>query len=156
MQTVTLRGDDFRTIHNTLCELRSIVRDMEQSMVKVERLESVVAQFEQGLADAYEQDNSAFDKKFEYYRRFKQDNQLFAIWSIYEIDALGGFMEDHPYPSDSFVVYDGQHCAVPGPTWGDIYRAADTCIRNSGDSHHMFIESFELKNGNELYLSTGS
>ena len=43
-----------------------------------------------------------------------------------------------------------------GATWGDIYRAADWAIRNSGDSHHIFIEGFELRNGNELHLVTGS
>jgi hypothetical protein len=156
METVTLRGEDFKTVHNTLCELREIEQRLNTvlSADMVERLHHVIRGFEQGLKNAYEQDEASFDDKMDYYGQFQTDNGLAAIWSIYEL-PIHGFLFDHPYPSDSFVVYHGHHVPVYGCTWGDVYRAADRCIRLSDDQHHIFIEHFELV-GNELRLTTGS
>jgi hypothetical protein len=154
MESVTLSGRDFTTIHNTLCDLRGVVQKMTHSMVKVEEVQRIVEQFESGLRDAYAQDNSAFDSKMDYYRQFQHNNGLDAIWSVYDLPAHG-FLSDHPFSSDAFVVYQGQHVPVMGPTWGDVYRAADRAIELSGDGHHIFIEHFEQV-GNELRLTTGS
>jgi hypothetical protein len=154
METVTLRGEDFKIIHNTLCDLRNLVSRMEQSMIKTQEFDRIIEGFQMGLADAYEQDNSTFDSKMDYYGDFQRENGLAAIWSVYEL-PIHGFLFDHPFPSDAFVVYKDQHCAVYGQTWADVYRAADQCIRNSGDLHHIFIENFELW-GKEVRLTTGS
>lgn len=164
MQTVTLNGDDFRTVHNTLCELRS----MQERLTGVindtlaGQLQTIIRGFEQGLADAYAQDDAVFDAKMNYYGEFKRDNSLQTIWSIFDL-PMHGFLKQHPYPSDAFIVYKqhwgdnrDSHYPVQGTTWGDIYRAADQAIRASGDDHHIFIEDFELRNGNELHLTTGS
>jgi len=118
------------------------------------QLHRVIKGFEQGLANAYAQDNAQFESKMDYYGQFQTDNGLAAIWSIYEL-PIHGFLMDHPYTSDAFVVYQGHHVPVYGQTWADIYRAADRVIRLSGDSHHIFIEHFEQV-GNELRLTTGS
>lgn len=163
MQTVTLQAEDFKTIHNTLCELRS-VQERITGVVNNEiadRIHRVIKGFEAGLKDAYAQDDAIFSSKMDYYHNFKSTNGLRAIWSVYEL-PVHGFLQDHPYPADSFVVYvdhwgEGRkHYPVQGPTWGDVYRAADLAIRESGDDHHVFIEHFTLENGNELRLSTGS
>jgi hypothetical protein len=154
METVTLRGEDFKIIHNTLCDLRNLVGRMEQSMIKTSEFDRIIEGFQMGLRDAYDQDNSTFDSKMDYYREFQRDNGLETIWSVYEL-PIHGFLFDHPYPSDAFVVYKDQHCAIYGQTWADVYRAADQCIRNSGDLHHCFIENFELW-GKEVRLTTGS
>lgn len=154
METVTLHSDDFKTVHNTLCDLRSLARRMEHSMVKVEEVERIIESFEQGLKNAYEQDESSFDDKMDYFRAYQDENDFGSIWSMYEL-PVHGFLQNHPYPSDSFIVYSKGHVPVLGPTWGDVYRAADCAIRNSGDFHHCFIEGFEVR-GNELHMSTGS
>lgn len=161
MQTVTLAAQDFKTIHNTLCDLRSVVERMTHSMIKIEDVQQIIEGFEQGLADAYSQDNDAFESKMEYFSEFQQANGLASVWSIYDLD-LGCFEEAHPYASDAFVVYRDHwgdvkdtHYPVTGTTWGDVYRAADLAVRASGDSHHIFIESFAVQ-GLELRLSTGS
>jgi hypothetical protein len=154
METVTLRGEDFKIIHNTLCDLRNLVGRMEQSMIKTAEFDRIIEGFQMGLKDAYEQDNSTFDSKMDYYGDFQRQNGLAAIWSVYEL-PIHGFLFDHPFPSDAFVVYKDQHCAIYGQTWADVYRAADQCIRNSGDLHHIFIENFELW-GKEVRLTTGS
>ena len=154
METVTLRGEDFKIIHNTLCDLRNLVGRMEQSMIKTSEFDRIIEGFQMGLKDAYEQDTATFDSKMDYYGDFQRENGLAAIWSVYEL-PIHGFLSDHPFPSDAFVVYKDQHCAIYGQTWADVYRAADQCIRNSGDLHHCFIENFELW-GKEVRLTTGS
>jgi hypothetical protein len=164
MQTVTLRAEDFRTVHNTLCELREVEQRLNEVINEqmAQRLHRVIQGFESGLADAYRQDNEVFESKMDYYHRFKEDNDLKSIWSIYDL-PVHGFLAPHPYLSDSFVIYT-QHWGdakdhrypVMGTTWGDVYRAADLAIRGSGDDHHIFIEGFVVKNGNELHLTTGS
>lgn len=156
METVTLRGEDFRTVHNTLCELRTVQQRLTGVISNdlADQLHRVIRGFESGLRNAYEQDNAQFDSKMDYYSEFQHENGLRSVWSIYEL-PVHGFLMDHPYPSDSFVVYQGHHVPVYGSTWGDVYRAADRCIQLSGDQHHIFIEDFELV-GNELRLTTGS
>jgi hypothetical protein len=164
METVTLQGKDFRTVHNTLCELRALQEQLTGVISDsiAGRLHSVIKGFEAGLADAYAQDNNVFDLKMDYYSEFKADNKLASIWSMFEL-PVHGFLQPHPYPSDAFIVYTqhwgegnkDKHYPVLGSTWGDVYRAADLAVRESGDSHHVFIEGFEVK-GNELHMSTGS
>jgi hypothetical protein len=140
---ITLTAEEFKQIHNALC------------FAHTDGIQKTVETIRAALAGAYAQDESAFDRKMDYFRRFQEENRLETIWSIYELEEHG-FLKDHPYSSDAFVCYQGQHVPVFGNTWGDIYRAADWAIRNSGDQHHIFIEAFELKNGNELHLVTGS
>jgi hypothetical protein len=45
---------------------------------------------------------------------------------------------------------------IAGNTWLDLWQAADTAIRKSGDSHHTFIEGFHMNKQGQLELSTGS
>ena len=154
MESVTLRGEDFKIIHNTLWELEY---QGLSGQVGAERIRAA-------LAGAYQQENQDFESKMDYFGEFKRENGLQSTWSLYEL-PVHGFLLDHPYPSDAFVVYkdhwgDGparnKYYPVMGATWGDVYRAADLAIRESGDSHHIFIEGFRVKNGNELHMYTGS
>ena len=163
MQTVTLQAEDFKTVHNTLCELRSIQERLTGVINNelADRVQSIIRGFEAGLKNAYEQDNAIFEDKMSYYSSFKEINGLEAIWSIYEL-PVHGFATPHPYPSDAFIVYKDhwgenkeKHYPVMGTTWGDVYRAADLAFRESGDGHHVFIEGFKVK-GNELNMYTGS
>ena len=140
---ITLTAEEFKQIHNALC------------FAHTDGIQKTVETIRAALAGAYQQEEQDFDRKMDYFRRFQEENKLETIWSIYELEEHG-FLKDHPYTSDAFVCYQGQHVPVFGNTWGDIYRAADWAIRNSGDAHHIFIEAFELRNGNELHLVTGS
>jgi hypothetical protein len=156
METVTLKGRDFATVHNTLCELRSL-QERVTGVISNElatKLHSIIQGFEQGLADAYHQDNRVFDSKMDYYSEFKSDNGLRSIWSIFEL-PIHGFLQDHPYRGAATVSYQGCYAAILGQTWADLYRAADSVITQSGDDHHIFIEGF-LFAGDELRLTTGS
>ena len=141
--SVTLTAEEFSRIHNALCFAPSL------------GLDATVDTIREALAGAYDQDTQEFETKMDHYREFQRSRKLEAIWSMYELN-VGGFQEPHPYPGDATVVYQGERVPVFGFTWGDIYQAADQAIQNSGDQHHIFIEAFELKSGNELHLVTGS
>lgn len=146
---VTIKAEDFKTIHNVLWELQ--YRDGVDVDAAVEKIRGA-------LEDAYAQESNVFERKNNHYSQVKEELGAQSIWSIYEIADLD---QPHPYQSGLFVSYkdhwgaEAQHCAVYGNTWRDLYRAADNCIRNSGDEHHIFIENFRLV-GNNLVLTTGS
>ena len=158
METVTLRGEDFKIIHNTLCDLRGLVQRMERSMIKVEEFDRIIEGFQMGLKDAYDQDGSAFEGKYAYYNDFKAQNGLTTVWSIYEL-GIGEFFNLHPWQGAKEIRYHETSAPIKGPTWGDLYRAADLAIHRSGDDHHCFIEGFYTyaKGDNSvLGLTTGS
>jgi hypothetical protein len=157
MQTVTLRDEDFRTIHNTLCDLRGLVDRMETSMIKTAEFDRIIEGLEMGLKGAYAQDNSSFDAKMAHYNQFKRDNGLTAIWSIFKLGE-GGFFDLHPWQGARILVYQGITVIIKGPTWGDLYRAADEAIDLSEDDHHIFIEGFDRygTDNSMLQLTTGS
>lgn len=148
---VKLTAEEFKTLHNALYDLGCLHNDKVSEQVEIIR---------GALRGAYDQENAASDRKYAHYDSVRKDLGLNAIWSITEVDNLN---ERHPFPSDAFVVYKNHwgenkqvHCAVYGGTWAAVYVAANACIRDSGDEHHVFIENFELKNGNELHMVTGS
>ncbi len=161
METVTLKGEDFRTVHNTLCELRSVVEDMSQSMIKIERLEAIISQFELGLADAYAQDHAGFDRKMDHFYEVQRAQGFRTVWSIFEVEDLN---QPHPFKGALQVAYkdhwgDGPVFEeITGDRWVDLYAAADAAIRRSGDDHHCFIEAFTPVEDqpHQLRLTTGS
>ena len=100
------------------------------------------------------------DEKFDYYNQVREDLDLLAVWSIYEVENLS---EPHPFVGATKVIYrnygSGDHeVAINGTTWESLYIAADTLIRDSGDNHHIFIETFKQSSiaPEILFVSTGS
>lgn len=97
-------------------------------------------------------------EKNDYYNEVAKRLGLNSFWSDYSVDDLSA---PHPFTRFSNLVYSehwgGKRVSVPilGPTWEDIYVAADKCIEASGDRHHIFIEEFGIRDG-ELELLTGS
>jgi hypothetical protein len=155
MESVTISDNDFKIIHNALCELRSISDYCSDRTAA--QINPIIERFEQGLKAAYAQDNDAFDRKHDYYYIFQQDNGLKAIWSIFSLPEHG-FLRDHPWQGAKVLVYKGATAQILGQTWGDLYRAADEVIERSGDQHHIFIEGFRpvANQPHQLRLTTGS
>lgn len=153
---VTLTKEEFKVLHNSLCDLDRFCqfKEIEEIVTRIRRV---------ALKSAYAQDEEAFDRQHTYFESFREANGLRAIWSIYELDEHG-FLDLHPFEGATHVLYDshwGQadsEVEIDGCTWADLYRAADKAITKSGDTHHCFIESFtpiQDKPGH-LRLSTGS
>lgn len=100
------------------------------------------------------------DAAREYWQEWGFNNNLKSQWCLTEV----GQSADEPtnFGNRQVLVY-AEHfgdeevvVTIPGPTWGDLYKAADAAITASGDEHHCFIEGFEVRSDGRLYLSTGS
>lgn len=159
----TLTADEFKTIHNALWDLDNIARQLEDVINAdlAKRLTKTAQTIRSGLKGAYEQDSAAFDRKNDHFHRIKEELGLGTIWSLYEVDNLS---DRHPFEGATTLVYKDHWGDKPvskqinGSTWAALYVAADACIRDSGDEHHVFIEGFARIPGEEncLRMSTGS
>ena len=149
MVSVTLTAKEFETIHNALWYLGQIDKPEVQSLVEDIR---------GALKGAYEQERQASDRKYDHYDQVKTDLGLTTTWSITEVDNLN---DNHPYLGAKYVSYKDHWGngvvtqAINGNTWAALYVAANACIRDSGDQHHVYIEDFR-KSGDTLLLTTGS
>jgi len=104
-----------------------------------------------------------FDAKFDHFREVREQLGMTSVWSIYEVDNLS---ERHPFEGAEEVAYCRQDhfgdktvaVKINGATWAALYVAANACIRESGDAHHIFIEQFQPSSVNRkvLFLHTGS
>jgi len=159
----TLTAEEFKTVHNGLCELESVVQQLEEVLRPelYQKLAHGVSEIRRGLAGAYQQDNDAFDTKSNHFGEVQQQLGLTAIWSMYEVDNM---TDRHPFEGADRVVYSNHwgkgpvSCSINGLTWSALYVAANACIRDSGDTHHVFIEDFapSAEDPRALVLSTGS
>ena len=153
----TLTAEEFRTIHNALCEIRS-VQGLIGYMVREEittRLDNAIGEMEKGLANAYRQDDEVFENRHEYYTNVQTECKLKSVWSIFEVADL---YTAHPYTGATKIKYGDQYMHIPGVQWIDLYITADVAIEASGDQHHIFIEAFTpiAKEPGVLRLSCGS
>ena len=161
---VKLTALEFKTIHNALCDLDQIKRQLED-ILKPElytKLVKVSNNIRTGLESAYEQERADFDRKSKHYDSVKQDLGIRGSeWSCYEAADLN---DRHPYAGATVVCYKDHwgdkpvSAAINGSTWAALWVAANACIRDSQDEHHVFIERFRpsKENPEVLYLSTGS
>jgi hypothetical protein len=157
----TITAQEFKNIHNGLCELNSVIGRLDEGVLSPrlhEMLVSAKAKISAGLVGAYDQEDADFKRKREHYDSVMTDLGLDAVWSDFEVKDLNA---THPFEGAKEVVYRNhwgeQTVRVPiyGWTWAALYVAANAAIRDSGDDHHIFIEHFD-RSGDSLILSTGS
>jgi hypothetical protein len=139
----TLTAEEFKTIHNALCQIRSVQGSLE-GVVREEittRLEKAIANMEQGLSNAYRQDNEVFDTRNKHFTHVQSAHDLQSVWSLYEVADLYAM---HPHAGATKIKYGDQytHIDTPRTEWIDLYIAANDAIKASGDQHHIFIEAF--------------
>jgi hypothetical protein len=158
----TLTAEEFSKLHNGLWELDCMVEKLVHGNVhEGQKLAEIAKTLRDSLASAYEQDNKAFESKFDHYARIQDELGLTTVWSVYEVDNLS---DRHPFEGADRVVYKDHwgekavQCSINGLTWAALYVAANACIRDSGDGHHVFIEQFTPSKDDPrtLILQTGS
>jgi hypothetical protein len=162
MSNFTFSSEDFKTVHNALCEVRSVCERLEGVMNPelYNKLVKARNDLSRGLNNVYEQESTAFESKSDHFTSVQEELGLSAIWSIYEVDNLN---DRHPFFGATKVHYK-DHWGKPvtkdivGATWAALYVAGNAAIRDSGDSHHVFIEQFEPSktDSNVLIMQTGS
>ncbi len=160
----TITAEEFKTIHNSLCDLDSVCRQLE-GVLNPElygKLVRAAGNIRSGLKGAYEQDRQDGDFKFNHYRDVQKQLGLEnSVWSIYEVKNLA---DRHPFEGVDRVIYRDHwgkkpvSCSVNGLTWAALWIAANACVRDSGDEHHVFIESFQpdAEDPRTLVMTTGS
>ncbi len=159
----TLTAEEFKTVHNGLCDLNSAIQRLEDVINPelYKRLAHGLSEVRKGLKNAYDQDDRAFKTKSDHFEKTQEELGLSAIWSVYEVDNM---TDRHPFEGADRVVYKDHwgdkpvSCSINGLTWAALYVAANACIRDSGDNHHVFIEDFKPGEDDPrtLYLTTGS
>ena len=160
----TLTADEFKTIHNAVCDLDGLVSRLEEVLKPelYQRLVQARNAIRTGLAGAYDQDDKAFSRKSRHFDSVKADLRVkHSEWSVYEVDNMA---DRHPYEGADRVVYRNHWGSQPvsvsiqGLTWAALWTAANAAIRDSGDNHHVYIEAFEpdAEDPHTLILSTGS
>jgi hypothetical protein len=162
---VTLTAEEFKRVHNAISSLASLSSQLAD-FLKPElsaKLVNIQSELHTALASAYDQDDHNFDLKTEHYDAVKQQLGIKdSEWSIYSVHDLH---ENHPFKTADWVVYEDHdgpssvRAAINGPTWADLWLAADQCIRLSNDLHHVYIEKFDPAPkdlGSILFLRTGS
>ena len=97
--------------------------------------------------------------KTDYFAEVRAQMGLRSVWSIYDVEDMD---DQHGLGSDIEIAYvncDATSTAkVAGDTIAALYVAADKCIRESGDNHHIYIGGFERSSVNPkvFFLYTGS
>jgi hypothetical protein len=155
---ITLTHAEWTRIHNALCRAESMYQSVFDILKNGPEMREALDEIRMSLAPAYSQDTDAFDCKMNYYRQHQENSGFESIWSVYEVSADSGFFNLHPWQGANVLVYGNVTVKIPGPTWGDLYRAADEAIDRSEDYHHIFIEGFARygEDKSRLELTTGS
>jgi hypothetical protein len=159
----TLTAAEFSDVHNAKCELHGLLQAMEGVVhPRLEaRLKKAIELLDKGLKSAYEQDEAAFSAASNHFDEVSEELGMKTIWSMHEVVNLHA---NHPWPDHTILSYEGMgdvgevKVRIEGPTWADLWVAADKAILQSGDGHHIFIEDFTQSKTRdfELCLSTGS
>lgn len=159
----TLTSEQFKTVHNALCNLDSVahrldgVLNTEMHAVMAKNIESIRSAFQ----SAYEAEDRLYEERRNHYDQWTSINGFKSVWSIYEVANLA---DTHPFAGADRVVYKDHWGKAPvsasirGISWGMLWHAAEECINASGDGHHIFIEEFTVdpQDPRTLVLSTGS
>ena len=161
--SVTLTAQEFSQIHNALHTIGSVQTQLKPA-INAELLSNLnrgIEQIREALKGAYDQEEAAFEAQTDYYQRVADQHGFATVWSMYEAGTM--MTNPHPYVGATEISYTVLYrhtqyevrISIMGNRWLDLWRAADTAVRASGDSHHVFIENFEQQ-GSVLRLSTGS
>lgn len=91
----------------------------------------------------------------------KDAEEMWAMWSVGEVPPES-LDEEHPYEAHA-VLFEANwahqedlQVPIAGPTWMDLWRAADFAIRSANEGHYLFIEGFEPLGDGRLRVQLGS
>jgi hypothetical protein len=121
--------------------------------------------------------DQTFEDQMNYFENARVENELDTVWSIYEVNDINAkcaikvankrvvyesFLPNATTEDIMADLKDGgkrssaQYSAfVGGDTWVDLWKAANSVIKQSG-THHKYIEDFTMNDDGELELTTGS
>lgn len=139
----------FLYLYQALDLAKETFRDESDFVVKLRMAEKYLKPIRDDVVarkDTYE------DKLYDMFKLIGQKNDFRSIWSIYSVSDLNS---THPFTSNKFLRHFNGQEPIPGNTYLDLWKAADSLIRQSNDMH-IFIEGFRKVNSDVLELITGS
>ena len=118
------------------------------------------------MQQAKQQLKLEFEKEMEYFDDYGRTHGFRTNWSMYHQGIE--FDQPSPYAPGTLITnrcntwcYDTEAVVGGTGTWGDVWVACDSVIRNARDDqgnpdHHIFIEGFEKNSDGSWNVITGS
>jgi|APSaa5957512535_1039671.scaffolds.fasta_scaffold15584_11 hypothetical protein len=111
--------------------------------------------------------NAEFDVKMDLYDSMRRQHGYLSIWSKYDVEDFDAVafpdikevIYQSYWPRNDVVVGDVRklrYLAMGDITWADLWKISEYLINKSGDTHHIFIESFQDLGDGVYELWTGS
>lgn len=149
-----LTPDEFKNVHNALCDIHQIVQRLKGIQPDVAReLEEAEGAIRDQFSATYAEDSRVFDERHEHYSSWGYHNHIRqSIWSIYEVADLDSDSPLLAPDQPKKIVYRSHWGKNPVVTsfdpeithWGYLWILSEALIRTSGDRHHVYVESFKL------------
>ncbi len=158
MQATTLTGKELSDLHNAGCKLHFAIQSLESTLAPavLRELREAQALLQAGIDRPRKESDKIEDDYRDLAALVAKDAKLKSVWSAGVVN-----FKEIPHPKATKMVYEGDkklEVNLIEGSWLGLWKAADTLIRESRDSHHIFVEGFETRNGDEttLYLCVGS
>jgi len=152
-----LTPENYKSLNNLASDMHGVTQSLE-SVVNPEILQllnQVKEKIQTAFKDLWDSEENKFEREFEAFDKISQDNNFMSIWSVSEIKSKA--INSPVDTQGTAVIYKKCKAELPpNPTWLDMWSAADKVIRQSQDTHHVFVEGFELNNAGVYELYTGS
>ena len=112
------------------------------------------------ISEELEQENKDWETNQKALDEISSANKLRSVWSVTEIDHTK--MQDTA-PEMTEISYESwgptqvhKFDKPTTPTWLELWQIGDKLIKQSGDDHHIFIESFKEVAPGKFKMWTGS
>lgn len=138
-------------VYPKLTQLEHKLQNMSQE-IQADFAE-VLAVVKELIQPEVEASDNAFQVDYDRFNAVQEAHDFLSIWSIYEVKDLNeefGFVDRLKYLKKTIKVNKNV-------TWMELWTLSEQLIIDSGDEHHIFIESFEHNAKKGYYeLFTGS
>lgn len=153
----TFSSEQMKSLDSLQPDFHSVIQRLEGVIAPdiIERLKSMQGK----VSDILHAYNAAEDMKWQLNEdelsNISEKNDFYAVWSMPEVQA--SMMNDKmPYKAKYFVYQGLKESATDVSTWLDAWRVANSLIKKSGNSHHIFIEQFTQLSDGGVEIHTGS
>lgn len=149
-----LTPEEFRNVHNALCDLNQIAQKLAPVAGDMAgEMNQAIQTIREQFAGAYRAEDELFETRNDHYHNWGHRNHLRdSIWSMYEVADLDS--DSHLLAPDQpkLIVYRSHWGKNPSVTridpevtnWGYLWIVAEALIRASGDRHHVYVEGFHV------------
>lgn len=162
----TLTADEFNQLRDSVYDLIDMQKQLANILnpTLLAKMNQTIKSMEGALANSFARYDEALTNQIVHFEQLQDTNDFLTFWSMHEIADMDA---DHPYTGASQLRYEymSSHSRwqpgsvvvdIRGTKWMDLWDAANRAVLESGDDHHIFIESFKWDQDGILSLSTGS